>query len=98
MGRSVVRRVVAVLFLVVLATGCAKRLDTVGLQADLKNGIEIQQQVAHVTVTCPPDVPVGQGRSFACTAVADSGSTFTIEIKQIDDNGNVTWEITDVTQ
>jgi hypothetical protein len=94
---SSARRAAAIVILAVLASACSKSLDTDGLESKLKSELETQLQASGVTVSCPTDVTVEQGGTFECTAVDDTGSKVTIKVTQTDDEGNVKWEVTDVT-
>lgn len=43
---------------------------------------------------CPEDVEVRRGGTFACTARAPGETEgLRIDVTQLDDDGNVTWEI-----
>jgi hypothetical protein len=97
--RSVrLHRAVAAVVLVIAAASCTKKLDTSGLETTLKGQLEQQLNTTGVTVTCPTDVTVKQGATFICSAMDSTGAKSTIKVTQVDDKGNVKWEVTDVTQ
>jgi uncharacterized protein DUF4333 len=87
-------RLFAVAALAVAAAACTKSLDTAGLETKLKDQIEAQTDSTITSVDCPDDIKVESGGKFECTATEESGATFTIEVVQTDDKGNVTWEVT----
>lgn len=92
-SRSV--RFVAVAVLAIAAAACSKTLDTEGLESELKSQIETQTDSTISSVDCPADVEAKAGEVFRCTAEEGSGATFTIEVTQRDDAGNVDWEVID---
>ncbi len=56
-------------------------------------GAETQSVITGVD--CPSDIKVEVGGTFECTLTEESGSTFTIEVVQTDDQGRVTYEFVD---
>jgi hypothetical protein len=99
MLRSIrLRRAVAIGALAVAAASCTKKLDTDGLETKLQTALEQQLNTTGVTVSCPTDVTVTQGATFTCSATDSTGAKSTIKVTQVDDEGNVKWEVTDVTQ
>lgn len=89
--------------LLLLAIGCSDvslffgGLDTGALEprieADLEQraeGIDIEE------VECPGRVEPRAGRVFVCRVFAADGSVGTVEVIQVDDEGGVEWELTDV--
>jgi Domain of unknown function (DUF4333) len=93
-----VRRGVAVALLAVAAASCSKKLDTTNLEATVAHDVEQQLNTSGVTVSCPTDVPVTQGGTFTCHATDANGTNFTISVRQMDEDGNVRWEVSDVTK
>ena len=72
-------------------------LDTDSLEEQIEADIEAQAPGVDITeVDCPDGVQPQAGDVFVCRATADDGSVGTIEVTQTDDEGNVTWEVTDV--
>lgn len=93
--RSRSARLAAVALLAIVAAACSKTLDTEGLEGELKGQIESQTDSTITSVDCPADVEVETGATFECTAEEESGATFTIQVTQSDDQGNVEWEVID---
>lgn len=89
-----------VLLLVVsVATGaCTPRpLDTEQLERRLERGLSDRLRVPGITVDCPLEIEARDGSTFDCIARAPGESTgIRIEVTQLDDDGNVTWEIAGV--
>jgi hypothetical protein len=96
--RSRAVRLAAVVLFAVAAVACTKTLDTDGLESQLQDDIERQTTTTITSVSCPEDVEVEAGRSFDCTAEEEGGATFTIEVTQRDDQGNVDWTVTDASE
>ncbi len=94
-SRSV--RVAAAACLALAAAACTKTLDTDGLEGELQAQVEQQTGSTISAVDCPADIEVETGGTFTCTAREESGATFTIQVTQRDDQGNVEWEVTDAT-
>jgi hypothetical protein len=79
-----------------VATGaCAPRLlDHDQLERTLAREISAQLAVPGIEVECPDDVEAGQGAMVECIARAPGETAgLRIEVTQLDDDGNVTWEI-----
>ena len=101
------RRAVLILLLPVLLTGCGDfslsfgGLDTAPLEAEIEMGIEDGIGAADAGididgVECPRNVQPQAGDVFVCRAHAADGSIGTVEVRQIDGEGGVEWELTDV--
>ena len=90
------RSVVVLLASLALMGGCTrtKTLDANGLEEALGPKIEHQLGTQGIAVDCPDDEPAKAGASFQCTATSAAGTTLTIEVTQLDDQGNVTWKAT----
>jgi Mrp family chromosome partitioning ATPase len=89
----------AALALGLALTGCSVSvggLDMAKAQTEIAKGIEEQTGATGVTVTCPESAPLEQGNTFTCTATTADGQTATVTVTQTDDQGNINWEVTDV--
>ncbi|MDH4112868.1 MAG: DUF4333 domain-containing protein [Actinomycetota bacterium] len=93
--RSRSLRLAGIAVLAIAVAACTKTLDTDGLEGMLKTDIADQVQAVITAVDCPADVEVETGATFECTAEEESGTTFTIQVTQSDDQGNVEWEVVD---
>ncbi|WP_035990475.1 DUF4333 domain-containing protein [Leptolyngbya sp. KIOST-1] len=75
-------------------TACGNRLDTSEVEASIKADIERQgRRLTLAAVRCPSDVSRQAGAYFRCVGELDPEGTFTINVTQQDDQGNVTWEV-----
>ena len=100
--RSVWVAVIALVTLVALAGLAANalisamsgpsRLDTRAIEARVTGELTAQTG-AGVTVTCPHSVTIAADTTVTCTATTDDGSTATIVVRQVDDQGNVRWHV-----
>jgi hypothetical protein len=90
-----VRPVFALLVLAALGlTACGNRLDTGAVEATIKTDIERQgRRLALQAVRCPSDVTRQAGAYFRCVGELAPEGTFTINVTQTDNQGNVTWEV-----
>lgn len=75
--------------------GCAPRtLDTDQLERRLGRELSDKLGVPGIVVECPDDVEVSRRSTLDCTARAPGETAgLRIEVTQLDDDGNVTWEI-----
>jgi uncharacterized protein DUF4333 len=88
--------VCAVAALPLLATGCRPTLlDSEGLERQLETQLEQELGTGALTVTCPTDVEVAAKAAFECTASDGEGIDLTISVTQTNDEGDVTWKVTD---
>ena len=80
---------------VVASVSCTSTdmLDTDKLEGVLKTQIEEQTDATVESIDCPSDVEIEKGGTLECTGVDGSGTTFTVEVTQTDDTGNVHWEV-----
>jgi uncharacterized protein DUF4333 len=86
----------AFLLLVSIAVGsCAARtLNADQLERRLGGQISDRLGVSGIVATCPDDIEVRRGATFTCTAHASGEEVaLRIVVTQLDDEGNVTWEI-----
>lgn len=100
-------RRLALLLVPLLLVGCGDYslsfggLDTEPLEQEIEAGIEEGIGAAEVgidieAVECPRNVQPQVGDVFVCRAIAVDGSIGTVEVRQVDDQGAVEWELTDV--
>ena len=69
-------------------------LDRDQLERTLARNISAQLDVPGIEVECPDDVEARQGATLECIARAPGETAgLRIEVTQLDDDGNVTWEI-----
>lgn len=96
------RPVLLLLALALSATACSGfslqigGLDTSVLADDILVALESELPVDLDRVDCPSGVEPRAGDVFVCRVHAADGSVGTVEVTQVDDEGNVTWELTDV--
>jgi hypothetical protein len=83
-----------VLVSIVAGSCAAKTLNTDQLERRLGRQLSDRLGVSGIVATCPDDVEVSKGATFACTARAlGEDVALRIVVTQLDDDGNVTWEI-----
>jgi hypothetical protein len=69
-------------------------LDADQLERRLAREISEQLDVPNVAVECPGDAEARQGETLECVARAPGETEgLRIEVTQLDDDGNVVWEI-----
>jgi uncharacterized protein DUF4333 len=79
-----------------LSTGCRPTLlDSEGLERQLETQLEQELGTGALTVTCPADVKVAAKAAFECTASDGEGTDLTITVTQTNNEGDVTWKVTD---
>ena len=78
----------------IATTGCRTTIDTENLEEQIAQGLKAQTGVTAESVNCPEDVEAEAGATFECTAEAEGGGMATITVTQVDDKGNVRWELT----
>ncbi len=85
---------VLLLVAMVALTGaaCTRSLDTEGLEEQIVAELQDGGGPPVSEVTCPADIAVEAGATFECTA-AGEGVEWTVRVTQVDDDGNVTFEI-----
>jgi hypothetical protein len=83
------------LILSVAAGSCAARtLDADQLERRLGRQLSDRLGVPSMVAVCPEDVEVRRGGTFECIARAPGEADgLRIDVTQLDDDGNVTWEI-----
>ncbi|MBD2032621.1 DUF4333 domain-containing protein [Phormidium sp. FACHB-322] len=73
---------------------CGNRLDTAEVESAIQADIERQgRRLSLKAVLCPGDVSRQAEAYFRCVGEVDGGGTFTINVIQQDNQGNITWEV-----
>jgi hypothetical protein len=68
-----------------------QKLDTAEAEKTISDRLG-QQAKTDVTIECPDDVEIKKGDTFTCDAKARN-DTAKIKVTQLDDEGNVRWEV-----
>ena len=74
-------------------TACAKTLNSETIAQSIQQDVIKQGGISLKSVTCPPKIEPKAGESFECTGEMETGYTFTIPVKQKDDQGTVSWDV-----
>lgn len=75
-------------------TACGNRLDTAAVESAIQTDIERQgRRLSLKAVLCPGNIPRQAEAYFRCVGEVEGGGTFTINVIQQDNQGNVTWEV-----
>lgn len=83
-----------VLVSIVAGSCAAKTLNADQLERRLGRQLSDRLGVSGIVATCPDDVEVSKEVTFACVARAPGEDVaLRIVVTQLDDDGNVTWEI-----
>jgi hypothetical protein len=83
-----------VLVSIVAGSCAAKTLNADQLERRLGRQLSERLGVSGIVARCPDDVEVSKGATFACTARPPGEDVaLRIIVTQLDDDGNVTWEI-----
>jgi hypothetical protein len=88
-----VKRSVLLALGILLLTACGQTLDHDRLAQSIQQDVIKQGGVSLKTVTCPKNVKPEVGQSFECIGETDAGYTFTIPVKQQDEQGNLLWDV-----
>ena len=76
----------------VALAGCgSQELDTAEAERTIADRLG-KQAGTKVTVACPDDVEIKKGDTFNCRARARN-DTAEVKVTQLDDEGNVRWEV-----
>jgi len=74
--------------------GCSTHLNTRDIEATIQADIERQsRRLSLREVRCPTDVTPRSGAYFRCVGELEPEGTFTINVTQLDDSGQVEWEV-----
>lgn len=87
------KRKVVLAFGLLLLTACSKTLDDDRIAQSIQQDVIKQGGVSLKNVTCPKNVKLEAGQAFECIGETDTGYTFTIPVKQQDDQSNVLWDV-----
>jgi hypothetical protein len=68
-------------------------LDTESAEAQLLTRLRKADGPAIASVSCPDEVVVEQGARFSCTATEEGGTTWTVEVVQLNDRGRLDYRI-----
>lgn len=91
------RATLAFLLLVPAAIGACvpSTLNMSQLERRLERQLADHLGVDGIEVVCPAEIEVAEGESFACVAMAPGDpEAIRVRVTQMDDEGNVSWEIT----
>ena len=75
------------------ACGGGGGLDTDELEREIAPEVERKTGTEDVKVDCPDDVDEKKGEDFQCDLSAAGGVKAKVDVKQVDDDGNVAWEV-----
>ena len=81
------------IFTLLSLTACSKTLDSEKIAQTIQQDVIKQGGISLKSVTCPRKIEPKANESFDCLGEMDTGYTFTIPVKQKDDQGSVTWDI-----
>ena len=74
-------------------TACGvTEVDVDALEKDIVEQVDKQADVK-VDATCPDQVDWETGKSFTCDVEFEDGSTREVDVKMVDDDGNVEWNL-----
>jgi hypothetical protein len=79
--------------LALTACGTA-RLETEKLEARIKRGVEQQVGIRLKSVDCPKDIEIRAGHTFHCRVITTGGDSASVQVRQKDDKGNVSYQLT----
>jgi len=68
-------------------------LDIARVEEVISEGIADQLGVVTASVECPDEVLIEAGNDFECTVTDDQGNTDVVAVTQVDDAGNISWEL-----
>ena len=85
------KALVASALLALTACGVSE-VDTPALEKDIVAEVDKQAGVK-VEASCPEQVDWNTGESFTCDVEFEDGSTREVDVKMVDDDGNVEWNL-----
>lgn len=80
---------------IVSLAACTQMLDMDTVKAAIAGGIAEQVGLEVATVECPADREIKAGDVFECTATPAAGGSIAVQVTQDDDQGNITWSVTE---
>jgi hypothetical protein len=83
----------ALSFLPMACGGGDSKLDTDGLETQMKETLSDRTGIAIESVGCPDEVEPKKGASFRCTARTEKGERVVLNVTQDDADGAVTWKV-----
>jgi hypothetical protein len=84
---------VSLLLISALAAGCARRLDTEKIAANIQSELEQAGNLSIQTVTCPEAIALEPEAEFRCLGELASGNPFIIDVTQTEQLGQVKWTV-----
>jgi uncharacterized protein DUF4333 len=90
------RAVIVISCLALIGGACTRErtLDVGGLESTLQSQLQDRESQTITSVDCPDEIKVEQDATFECIATGED-TTWTIQVVQQDDQGNVIWKIAD---
>jgi hypothetical protein len=85
-------RILILASMIALTGACTRSLDTQGLEDQIVTELQDAGGPPVSGVTCPDDGEVETGSTFDCIATGE-GVEWTVRVTQLDDDGNVEFEI-----
>ena len=83
-----------------VAAGCSVSVGNTGLDTGEVEGLIVDgyetDSKATVEVACPDDIEPQADDTFTCEVTGPGGETADIEVRQVDDEGNVRWALVPV--
>ena len=88
-------RYFSVIVAVLLLAGCGGggELDSSKAEEEIAAGVEEKTATEDVRIDCPDDVKQKKDDVFECDLTAAGGVKATVKVTQVDDKGNVHWEV-----
>lgn len=87
------KKALAASALIVLTAACGvTEVDVPALEENIVSEVEEQAQ-AKVEASCPEQVDWNTGESFTCDVEFEDGTTRQVDVKMVDDDGNVEWNL-----
>ena len=87
----------AVLVIVLGLAGCSQTLNMDGTKTAVTSGLTEKLGLTIASITCPENRQAAAGDTFECKVVPDSGGELVVKVTQKDDQGNISWELTNTT-